>query len=80
MRQKTKFHSGEVSSSAVAILDVQLTKEFMPDGGGVVLLVIIICQVSCQIVCQLFNILYSFNMSIFHLMLLSSVFLSMCVD
>ena len=35
-------------------------------GGGIVLLLVfIICQVCSQIACQLFNILYSFNMSIF---------------
>jgi hypothetical protein len=64
-KKKSKIQSVQVSASAVAILDEQLTKELMPDkkkthGGIVLLLVTIICQVCNQIACQLFNILYSF--------------------
>jgi hypothetical protein len=65
-KKKSKIQSVQVSASAVAILDEQLTKELMPDkkkthGGGIVLLLVtIICQVCNQIACQLFNILYSF--------------------
>lgn len=46
--KKSKIQSVQVSASALAILGEQLTKEFMTDGGGIVLLLVIIIYQVCS--------------------------------